>query len=422
MKAGFFRIDITPPVRTPLMGWGVAKERLAVAVHDPLFVRALWIEQGAEVILILAFDLCFVAREDTERWRGMLARMLGLEPRQLLFTATHTHAGPAVGIYLDLMWEAPPRSYLAELDAAVLLASQEARRLAVEVTLSTTTTRSVLPVNRRKRTASGLVNAPNPDGPVFDRVPIVLIRTLEDEPVCLLFSMATHPVCFGRPEVSADYPGVAMNQLDKSLGKACSMFILGPAGDSRPRTLMKGHEWIGWPQGQEMVETGSILASEVALAMKTLKSTKPLLQARLIESYWPLSPLSVDELKGCLRSTRATKVAWAKQQLENRTRGPAALFVPILMHRIDLSEDLRIVGIEGEPVHAFGAITEKVYNGGTTFCAGYCHGEGMYLVTTAMLAEGGYEPESYWEYHQPGPLAPGTENVFCEALERLRRM
>ena len=36
------------------------------------------------------------------------------------------------------------------------------------------------------------------------------------------------------------------------------------------------------------------------------------------------------------------------------------------------------------------------------------------------LDEGGYEVNSYWEYHQPAPLAPGIENVLRDGLEKLK--
>jgi hypothetical protein len=36
-----------------------------------------------------------------------------------------------------------------------------------------------------------------------------------------------------------------------------------------------------------------------------------------------------------------------------------------------------------------------------------------------MLAEGGMEPTSYWEYGLPSPLAPGTESVLHQALQDL---
>ena len=45
-QAGFASIEITPAVGTPLMGWGRPADRLATAVHDPLFARALWVQRG----------------------------------------------------------------------------------------------------------------------------------------------------------------------------------------------------------------------------------------------------------------------------------------------------------------------------------------------------------------------------------------
>jgi hypothetical protein len=81
---------------------------------------------------------------------------------------------------------------------------------------------------------------------------------------------------------------------------------------------------------------------------------------------------------------------------------------------------LRLVGLEGEPVAELGRLILDYYGAGVTFPLGYTGGAQMYLPTTPMLSEGGYEVDSYYEYRQPSVLAPGMEAKLLGALDALR--
>lgn len=423
LRAGFSRVDITPPLSTPLMGWGHASKRPAARVNDPLYVRALWLEQGQEVAVVVTFDLCFVSRLEAQRWHGMLARSHGLLPRQVLFAATHTHAGPATGTYLELIDQPALRDYHDELDAAIVTAIDVARHAAVPVTMRCTTTQSALPFNRRRAGPTGVTNAPNSQGPVFADLPLILLESSDHQPVCLIFGVSTHPVTFGLPEISADYPGVAANLLDEHLGRACSLFLQGAGGDSRPATLVEGDRWLRHPTFVQTQATGRLLADEAIAALASLSPMPARLRSALLETHWPLRPLTREELAAELKSDRPDKRAWAQRQMALRQRDKSLRsHAPILLHKIELGPLARLIGIEGEPVHTFGHLVSQAYPEGVTAFAGYCHGEGLYLVSTPMLVEGGYEPESFWEYHQPGPLAPGTEGVFVRSLMGIKAM
>lgn len=419
MNAGFSRVEITPPLGTPLMGWGVAAQRLSTGVHDPLHVRALALQQGEEIGLIIGLDLCFVGRDDNDRIHGLLGRELGLLPRQVLLSATHTHAAPAVGIYLELEWAPPLRSYLRQLDQAILDAARQAIARLEPATLQATMGRTALPMNRRRLTERGITNAPNPAGPIYDRLPICLLRNRAGQPICLLFAASTHPVCFSGTLVSADYPGAAMRVLDEKLGLPCSLFLQGMAGDSRPRTLEDGARWRANPGGAETERTGRLLAEEVGRTLENLRDRAPQLRFALHDSCWPLQPLTLEAI-GAMCDARPACVPWAQALRRGMERGTVRSSASILMHGVQLARDVRLVAIEGEPLHPYGAIIENGFNDGVTLAVGYTGGEGMYLVTTPMLAEGGYEPESFWEYHQPGPLAPGMEQACLDGIAALR--
>jgi hypothetical protein len=59
---------------------------------------------------------------------------------------------------------------------------------------------------------------------------------------------------------------------------------------------------------------------------------------------------------------------------------------------------------------------------GVTFALGYTNGDALYFVASQMFDEGGYEPEGYWQYGFPAPLAPGTERTLAAGVQRLREL
>jgi len=426
MNAGFARARITPPVGTAMMGFS-ARDRAhgCDGTHDDLFVRALYLTHGTEEALIMGFDLCFLGREDADRCKGAIGRKMDLAPRQILLNTSHTHAGPSVGTWAYADYTPPDRLYLRELERAVVAAASEARACACEVTLRAGATRSSLPMNRRKPDENGrAIFAPNPDGTVCDWLPICLMADARGQPVCLLFSASCHPSTVGGFEVSADYPGVAMELVDSYLGASVSLFLQGAAGDAKPAVIAEGsHHWRGgtW---DDVAEAGRMVAEEIIGAFEGgLAQVEPQLHTCAIEVNWPLAPsIGRAGYEALLADagTEELKRLWAERQLLRLDRGeqlPEA--VPLTVHGLQIGKDVRLIGLEGEPVAELGLIIKDFYEGGITFPLGYSDGAQLYLVTSPMLAEGGYEVESYYEYGYPAPAAEGLENILLEALKKL---
>jgi hypothetical protein len=140
---------------------------------------------------------------------------------------------------------------------------------------------------------------------------------------------------------------------------------------------------------------------------------------------WPLQPvISRTEFEAIAADPKAGewKQLWAKRQVEKLDRGqkmPSS--VPITLHGIQLGKGLRMVGLEGEAVAGLGLVMLDFYKGqGITFPLGYTDGCQLYLPTSAMLDEGGYEAVSYHEYGQPASLAKGMEKIITDSLQQLR--
>ena len=431
MKAGFARMKITPPVGTTMMGFGTRDmDHGCEGVHDDVYVRALFVEQGGEQALIMGFDLCFLGREETDRYKGAIGRVMDLLPRQILMNTSHNHVGPSVGTWYSAGYEMPDRLYLNDLERATVRAACEAREALREVTLWAGVTRSALPMNRRRKNENGQIeNRPNPEGRVYDRLPLCLFNDRHGEPVCLLFSISTHPSMMSGWQISAEYPGAAMRILDDHLGKPASLFVQGVGGDSKPSVIGRGVD--RWRPGtwELMDEAGIMVARETLGAIQQgLAAVEPCLRSASTEMVWALEPTPPRaEFESVVADTKAEERAksvrymWAAKLLERLDRGDTLpTSMTLTAHGVQLGKGLRILGIEGEAVGDWGYFLEDLYKGGVTFALGYTDGQGLYLPTTAMLPEGGYEVVSYWEYGLPARLAPGMEEAVRKAVADLR--
>lgn len=427
MYAGFGKVDITPPLGTRMLGWG-GRDRAegCRGVHDPLYMRSLYLEQDGERALILAYDLCFFSRAVADRYKGALGRVLDLTPKQILINFSHTHDGANTGMWAYSDYTMPDIHYLRDLEAATLQAAQQAVDATQVVTIWADVTQTTLPRSRRKVDASGYAQwAPAPDGPIYDRLPVVLMKDNDDKPVALLYSVSCHPSTVGGHMISADYPGRACERLNEYLGRDCSLFMQGVGGDTKARVIGDGEEWRSGKWG-DVEDAGDIVANEVIhLLQAGLQPVKPALCTAIEEMHWPLLPLPGREQFTAIWNNEHEfdlKRMWAERMIQRLDRGETLpQKASILAHGLQIGENVRLIGLEGEAVAEWGPLIADFYGGGVTVPMGYTDGTQLYLPVSRMLPELGYEVESYFEYGAPAQLAPGMEEHVLHALARLQR-
>ncbi len=432
MDAGFSKVCMTPPPGTRMMGFG-SRDRGpgCESVRDDIFVRALYLSHGDEQAVIVSFDMCFIGREDSDRYKGVIGRLLDLTPRQMMLAASHSHVGPASGYWAYGDYLPPEYLYLRELEAAVVSAVRSAKEKARKVSLWAGMGHSKVPMNRRRLMENGEIeNRPNPEGIACDALPVCLLEDEDDQPVACLFSIAAHPSIVSGTAISAEYPGVATDRMDAHLGAECSMFLQGCGGDGKTSVAGEGRDtWLSndW---EVVARAGAMLGDEVIQLLDAgMQSFEPSLCTALAETDWPLLPPDRSEFEalaarltpGAPPSEQGVYELWGARQLELLERGQTLrTAASVIMQGIQLGEGLRMVAIEGEPVAEHGLNILDFYDQGVTFPLGYANGEAMYLPVTRQLPEGGYEVRAYPEYGSPSRLAPGMEEVVTRTLEGFR--
>jgi hypothetical protein len=184
-----------------------------------------------------------------------------------------------------------------------------------------------------------------------------------------------------------------------------------------------GQEWRrgNWA---DIEDAGCMVAREVMGVIEDgLTPVESGLGAHAVEMRWPLEePMGRDALKALANrpDTYLLLRLWAERQLARLDRGESLpRSVAITAHGMQLGRGVRMLGLEGELVAGLGLLIRSVYASGVTFALGYTDGAQLYLPTEAMLEEGGYEVDSYYEYGFPARLARGLEGVLRSALDEM---
>ncbi len=247
LKAGASKVNITPFLGGPMAGYS-ARDRGSESIHDELHAKALVLDDGDTGVALITTDLIGIHRELAAHVRRLVEARVGLAPDRVWMTGSHTHFGPAVRAGETEDDEADPydRSYAdvlaAKLTTAVKLAHdriQPARLGAGAIGAEG------ISYNRRLIRHDGKVEMsltlPPPYeglrfGPVDPEVGLLKIEGEADgDTIATLVNFACHPVSSTDRmyEITADYPGYAMDLVESVEGGIC-LFALGCAGNIVP--------------------------------------------------------------------------------------------------------------------------------------------------------------------------------------------
>jgi len=422
LRAGYAQACVTPPLGLPMEGLG--QQGGIAKIHDDLFVRALFLAHGRRRALLLGCDLLFFERGDVDRIKGAIGRRLDFPPGQILLNCSHNHAGPRLTRW-SYTGQADP-AYLDEVVEAFVDAAVAAAAGPRPVSVWAGTTTTAVPVCRRRIDAAGRAQwAPTRSGITCNALPVCVLRDDGGGVLSVLFSVSCHPSMIYFNEVSAEYPGAAVRRLNARLATGGAFFLQGAGGDAKPRPVAVGEEH--WRQGtwEEMEAVGEELADAVAACVGTgLRPVRPDLRLASASMEWPLQEVPASSHFRAVAADgveREARRLWGRDMLariERRGGLPAAIAVEV--HALQLGEGLRLIGLNGELVGELGNLILDVYDRGVTFPMGYTDGAEVYLPSDRMVAEGGYEVDSYWEYHWPAPLRPGMNGNLEGCLRRLQ--
>ena len=275
LEAGAASSDITPAASLPLAGYG-GREGCSDGVHNPIGVRALVLDDGAQTVGIANVDLLNASRPLVAAIEQILASR-DIDFDMLTIAATHTHAAPyiptpALEIHPTLPREYDAAAYVesvAEACADALVAAQDALAPAdIRVGLAEN---ADVAENRRANPGWG---ARIPRGTIDPTLTALSIRP-KDAGEIVVYNYALHPVCTTPDEnhISSDWPGYAAERIREHRDSIEEvLFLNGAAGDVNPcqkTTVQRTGEEVY----EYMAEIGHDVGDTVHAALQDADST-----------------------------------------------------------------------------------------------------------------------------------------------------
>ncbi|HRJ08842.1 MAG TPA: hypothetical protein PK490_05530 [Prosthecobacter sp.] len=261
-----FSVDVTPPPGHPGMGGGIMPAR---SVDDPLYAKGFVLSGGGHPWVLVSFDWCEIRGTSFDKWQSALALAAGTLPERVMIHSTHVHDAPvmdedaekllremeATGAWREI--PAPPpdapvqnasvcwpdfnEQCIQHVAEALRASLTKARRVThigmgrAEVSEVAGNRRFVRPDGtvsyaRGSRTTDAEARAADA-GTVDPR-----LRTLSfwegEQALCALHGYAVHPMSvYGQGRVSADFPGLARERMQREHPDIFQIYASGCSGN-----------------------------------------------------------------------------------------------------------------------------------------------------------------------------------------------
>ncbi len=258
LEAGAAKVDLALEPGVPLDGDFARRGRDAVTVHDPLYVRALYLEGDGVACFLVTADLFAITPD-------LRARVLEIAPEvvpsdNVILAATHTFSGPGG---LDRSWLARQRGgrSVPELIDAIAMKFAEAMQLAYDA---------------RKRCAIGYASGDAqlgadrfaPGGSPAGNVTVLRIDDSDGNPIAIAANFGAAADSAARIDssaLSADFPGVFCDSLERMTATGTVAMYLN--GGSADRTVSVPGEPVNWATvqtfGEALAARAKALANEI---------------------------------------------------------------------------------------------------------------------------------------------------------------
>ena len=246
-KAGFARVDITPPLGSYMPGY--YQERRAKEVLDPLQINMVAFSDGKTTALLAQYDTEAISDPVADMMRDAIVKATGVARDAILLHASHTHdgaflcaqAGQGSNALADARMSDVDRIYIdmavtRSADAAVeAIRDLKPARLACAETEAKRISfvRRYLMKDGKVRTNPGTNNPDvvKPVGSADESVRVLRVDREGGRPICII-NFQTHPDVVGGETITADWPGLTRSVFEAAtFGEALCMVVNGTQGD-----------------------------------------------------------------------------------------------------------------------------------------------------------------------------------------------
>jgi hypothetical protein len=234
LRAGAAKVEITPtsdmfPLKDGPATFG--------SVHDPLYARALVLDNGIAKVALVDIDITQLVLGD--EITKAVCEELKIPAANLIMTVSHNHSAPhVVQGGFGARTKAP---FYDIVKKGVLEAVRQANANLQPARIGYGTGKAYVNTNRDQKIGDAYHMGYAPDGPSDKTVSVMLLTKPTGEPLAVYFNYPVHSVTMflaktkdGMPQITSDLGGWTSNYVEDHFKGAVALFSMGPAGDQNP--------------------------------------------------------------------------------------------------------------------------------------------------------------------------------------------
>ncbi len=264
MKAGFSRLDITPPLGVNLSGY--FHYRAAFEITTPLYVNTVaFSDDEGTTAAIVSIDIIELMMKDTEKIRDLVSQRTGIAKDNIALCCTHTHFGPDVSGAFFPVGDAYVEMFTNKICDSVAIALADMKEAKAYTAKGKAEGISFIREYKLTDPTKGYVSDNmTPIGEPDESVGLIkFVR--EGASDIAIVNFQTHPDVCGEYKFNYDWPGYVREFLENALydvadGKGVkSICINGAQGDVNHIDIFDKHGGVEHAKHMARVIVGSVL-------------------------------------------------------------------------------------------------------------------------------------------------------------------
>jgi hypothetical protein len=410
-EAGAAKAVITP--REPIWMAGFAfRNKPSEGVRQDIYVRALALrDESAKTSVLVTLDLASIDFRMAEELAAECRKRYGILRDRLVLNVSHTHSGPVAGLKpLPLYGLAAGERQVVERYTADLMrktvdtVGAAIQNLAPAALLFEQGLAGIA-VNRRR------VGRRSLPGPVDHDVPTLAVRDPAGKLRAIVVGYACHATTLSDYLISNDWPGYALEAIEKVHTGVAALFVQGCGADAN-----------AFPRAGEDLsrKRGEILAAAVeqvlGAKMKPLSGPLRTVFERVDVPFHNLSSREdlqkrlddkVPAIRNCARYLLGV--------LDRDGKFPDRYPYPVQVWQFGTG--LKLIALGGEVVADYALRLKGQHGFDDTWVAGYSNDVMAYIPSRRVLKEGGYEGGDAMIYFgHPGRFGAAVEEIIVEKV------
>ena len=408
--------DITPADSVNLAGFA-ARVGLSTTIHRPLKTHCLVIEKDTTRVCIITNDMMEIPIVMANDLREQISLQTGIPYSHIFIHTTHTHSAPRVTGF-SVEPGGPNYNFRTKfMETLVSNAVQTANNKAafVPFTIEAGKGESDINCNRREK-----------DGPIDHDVYAVRFLDKKGKPIVSMLNFSCHPVSLGHRSraVSTDYPGIAVEELQKEWGGEV-FFFTGASGNVDPCGPLSAETSYAEERGKQLADairqisfvklkpdqTLCVRNAEVQLPFRISQITEDAINAHVDEILqWNVSGTWKNDV-----------INWQKEILEKMANGEVKNYLPFQIGSVRVGS-LLFFFTQGEPFNEYQTILRESRPDAPVLFIAYTNGQNSYLPSKHAFSVDAYayEKEQMHIYIKaPYPLSDAMPDVYETAVKQI---